>query len=449
MTPTCTVDTSVGPVRGRFRDGVATFLGVPYAAAPLGARRFRPPEPRPRSREVLEADRHGPAAPQPPSRLEAAVGPMGLSRQDEDCLGLAIWSPAAERHDGPRPVLVWLHGGAFLAGAGSQAWYDGDRIARELGVVVVTVNYRLGVLGFLHLPDDDGVPSNLGLLDQLAALQWVQDNIAGFGGDPAAVTVAGQSAGAQSILAMLDHDGAGRVFHRAVLQSAPLGLRPLSPEQAVRRAALVLDELGISGAAGLREVPVAGLLAAQVAVSRREARPLHLGPPFQLVADDVVVPTDLLAPRGHAVPVVLTATEHEADAFTVPDPRVRAMTAADVRAALHPLFGESTDDRLAKQDPDAGPARVASDLVTAHYFHDDLEPLARRLRDRGAPVSTVRFTWHPPGSPLRAAHCIDLPFAFDTLDAWRDSPLLHGASPEELRQRACSLTALRRVLFVG
>ena len=373
---------------------------------------------------------------------------MGLTSQDEDCLTLNIWVPTGERPARPLPVVVWLHGGAFVAGAGSQAWYDGARLAAGLGVVVVTVNYRLGVLGFLHLAGE--VPANLGLLDQVAALRWVRANIAAFGGDPARVTVAGQSAGAHSILAML-HDGevAGRLFRRAVLQSAPLGLRPLAPEQAHRRAGLVLEELDTTPA-GLRDLPVAALLAAQDAVFRREGRPLQLGPAFQLVADDVTVPADLLTPTASDVTVAVTATEHEADAFTVPDPRVRAMPLADVRTALRLVLGESTDERVAEQsqrDAGATPARLASDLVTAHYFHDDLEPLVRRLRGQGVPVGTDRFTWHPPGSPFRAAHCIDLPFTFDTVDAWRDSPLLRGVGIDELRERARSLRSLRHDLL--
>lgn len=174
------VETTTGRVRGK--DG--TFRGIPYATA----KRFeapQPPMPWTGVRDALEA---GPAAPQPASRLEHALGPMPLP-QSEDCLTLNVFTPSTS---GSRPVLVWIHGGGFSSGSGGQVWYTGARLAREADAVVVTLNYRLGALGFLAL---DGVPPNLGIADQLAALEWVRDNIAAFGGNPAEVTLGGQSAG--------------------------------------------------------------------------------------------------------------------------------------------------------------------------------------------------------------------------------------------------------------
>ena len=372
---------------------------------------------------------------------------MGLTSQDEDCLSLNIWVPTGERPARPLPVVVWLHGGAFVAGAGSQAWYDGARLAAGLGVVVVTVNYRLGVLGFLHLAGE--VPANLGLLDQVAALRWVRANIAAFGGDPARVTVAGQSAGAHSILAML-HDGrwpdgcsgarSSRV-HRwgcgRLRRSRPTGV----PGSCSRSSTPRPPDSGTCRwpRSSLPRTPSSGGRGAH----------FQLGPAFQLVADDVTVPADLLTPTASDVTVAVTATEHEADAFTVPDPRVRAMPLADVRTALRLVLGESTDERVAEQsqrDAGATPARLASDLVT-RSARGILEPLVQHIRGQGVPVGTDRFTWHPPGSPFRAAHCIDLPFTFDTVDAWRDSPLLRGVGVDRLRERAHSLRSLRHDLL--
>ncbi len=432
------VETTSGALRGRIEDGLAVFRGVRYAAPPVGPRRFRPPEPPPRPSGVVDVTRPGPSAPQPPSRLAAALGPMRMPEQHEDCLNLNIWAPATAA--ARLPVLVWLHGGAFLAGSGAQTWYDGARLARSHGIVVVTVNYRLGALGFLHLPTADGWTANAGLHDQLAALRWVRDNVAGFGGDPAQITLAGQSAGAQSILALLRYDRSVAPFDRAILTSAPLGLAPLTPEEAGRRAELLLSTLGLAPARyeRLTTVDTATLVAAQVAVNGNLARPLQLGPAFQLVADDDLVPADLLDPGPTGREVVLTATAHEADAFTVPDPRIQAMDRAAVEAALRPLLGDATGDRYAahsRRHPSSAPSRIAADLTTDHFFHRDLEPLAATLRAGGNPVHTHRFDWHPPGSPLRAAHCIELPFLFDNLDAWHGAPILDGADPTELTSR--------------
>jgi para-nitrobenzyl esterase len=435
------VQTSSGRVRGRIRGDVAAFLGVPYAEPPTGERRLRLPEPCSAAPGVLDAAAFGPAAPQPPSRLGAVLDPMGLPGQDENCLNLNVWTTARPGAVPVRPVLVWLHGGGYLAGAGSQPWFDGTRLAREHGLVVITLNYRLGALGFLYLPGGEGEEpvANLGIHDQLSALRWVRDNVAAFGGDPGQVTLAGQSAGGQSVLAILHrHDPADPLYRRAVIQSAPLGLRPLVPAEALDRTGLVLEELGIAdgGYARLRDVPTASLIAAQSAVERRLARPFQLGPAFQLVADGFL-PGQLLTPRASSIEVTFTATENEADAFTVPDPRVQAMERPDIESALRALLDDpaSAYAEHAHRHPALAPPQIASDLVTRHFFHQDMRLLAAHLRARGCRVRTHRFTWHPGNSPLRAAHCIELPFEFGNVDSWRDSPLLRGASEDALAEQ--------------
>jgi para-nitrobenzyl esterase len=199
------VHTPNGTLQGLVSDGVTRFRGVPYATA----ERFAPPVPAPAWSGVRDATSHGPIAPQPPSRLRTAMGDYQRP-QAEDCLTLTIATPSTE---GARPVIVWLHGGAYLSGAGSLDWYDGGPLARDGDCVVVGVNYRLGALGFLKLLGL--AEGNMGLLDMLAALRWVRDNIAAFGGDPARVTVMGQSAGAHAIMLLLTMEESARQFcHR-------------------------------------------------------------------------------------------------------------------------------------------------------------------------------------------------------------------------------------------
>src|SRR5829696_8437568 len=214
MSPEPTVRTTSGAVRGRNRDGVHAYLGIPYAAPPFGPRRFGAPQPPQPWDDVRDATAYGPTVPKPPY-----VPPYDLLLPEpvipgEDCLNLNVWTP--DPGGAGLPVFVWVHGGAFVNGSGAVPVYDGAAFARD-GVVCVTVNYRLGVEGFLHFADDG--PANRGLLDQLAALRWVQDNIAAFGGDPARVTVGGESAGAMSIGCLLAMSSARGLFARAILQS--------------------------------------------------------------------------------------------------------------------------------------------------------------------------------------------------------------------------------------
>ena len=257
------VETRRGPVRGVTEGGLAVFRGLPFARPPVGPLRFRPPEPPEPWTAVRDAARFGPSA----SQNGALVGPLmslGISRTGEDCLYLNVWTPAADR--GRRPVLVWIHGGAFILGSGSQMLYNGAVLARRGDVVVVTINYRLGALGFLRLRDRFGerlpATGNEGLLDQVAALQWVRDEIAAFGGDPANVTIFGESAGAMSCATLLGVPRARGLFHRAILQSGAANY--LWPrDTASRLADRMLADLSVSSPEELRAAAPARLLAAQ------------------------------------------------------------------------------------------------------------------------------------------------------------------------------------------
>ncbi|MFC6881693.1 carboxylesterase/lipase family protein [Actinomadura yumaensis] len=419
-------ETAAGRVRGAAAGPVTAFRGIPYARAD----RFAEPRPVRPWPGVRDAAAPGPAAPQPASRLERVMGPFQMP-QAEQCLSLNVWAPPGQG----RPVLVFLHGGGFTSGSGGADWYDGAELAAAGDLVVVTANYRLGVLGYLRLPPVS--EGNLGLLDQLAALEWVRDNIAAFGGDPGNVTVAGQSAGAQSILALLSGRRAGGLFQRAILQSTPAGMLPDTPDAAERTGRLLLDELGLDPGqeAALTDVPVADLLTAQGAVAQRAAAPLSPVPPFQLIADGELVAGDPVEVTGaraaDGVQILMGTTRHEAAAFFADNPRTRALSQEDLTEIATRWFGDP--ERAAPGGRTT--TEIVVDMVTDQMFREPAHRLARLLTDGGAAPWLYRFDWHPPHSPYGACHCIELPFVLGTAAAWREAPMLDGDPPPELVRR--------------
>src|SRR3954452_17800325 len=260
-------ETTAGRVAGLEEEGVCVFKGVPFAAPPVGELRFRPPQ------RVAPWDGVRPAtewtkwAPQPPPARGAGIGGEDVGF-DEDCLTLNVWTPSADA-SAQRPVMVWIHGGGFTTGSGGGVLYRGDRLSLNGDVVVVTINYRLGALGFATHPDlrdeETGVCGNWGLLDQIAALRWVQDNIAAFGGDPSNVTIFGESAGGMSVSVLLGTPAAKGLFHKAIAQSGGAGLLPL--EHAASTTEKLVADLGVDSVSALRGVPVDELLAAQSAIA--------------------------------------------------------------------------------------------------------------------------------------------------------------------------------------
>ncbi|MER7450626.1 carboxylesterase family protein [Nocardia beijingensis] len=372
------VHAPAGTLRGVISGPVTAFRGIPFGRAA----RFAGPGPATTWNGVRDALRPGPASPQPRSRLERVMGPGSALDRSEDCLALNVWTPGGAG----LPVLVWLHGGGFSSGSGAESWYDGSLLAERGRMVVVTVNYRLGALGYLYLGPEFG-PANVGLLDQIAALRWVRENIAAFGGDPRRVTLAGQSAGALSALALLRNpDGAG-LFRQVILHSTPTGVPPYAPAEAAGIGQQLLEALRLhpDKADRLRTVSIGRLLAAQGELARRRAVPLDVTPPFQLVAADGVS-ADPVAGLPDDVPMLVGTTRDEARAF-FPD----------------------------------GPAEL-----TERFF--GLDGLCTRS------AFAFRFDWSPPGSLFLACHCIDLPFVFGRLAAWRAAPMLDGANLADLRR---------------
>jgi para-nitrobenzyl esterase len=247
-----------GRIVGVRVEGACVFRGVPYAQPPVGPRRFRPPVECEPWDGVRDARDFGPIAHQFPTDLEEMQGRMDLA-QSEDCLTLNIWTPEPDGER--RPVMVWIHGGAYLNGTGAAEWFDGTSFATRHNVVLVTINYRLAVFGYLHLaglsPQEVG-SGNSGLLDQIAALRWVADNIASFGGDPGNVTVFGESAGAMSVGVILGTPQAAGLFHRAILQSGAAS-SVTTADDATAVTVAVMTALGLTpeqkGVTRLRELP--------------------------------------------------------------------------------------------------------------------------------------------------------------------------------------------------
>ncbi|MGW1353286.1 carboxylesterase/lipase family protein [Streptomyces sp. NPDC002409] len=425
-------DTRQGAVRGRTSpDGVTSFLGIPYAAPPFGARRFRepfPPEPR---TGVRDATAHGPTVPHAPYAppFDVLIPDDGI--EGEDCLNLNVWTPAPEPGAG-LPVMVWLHGGAFTNGSGSTSAYDGSAFARD-GVVCVTLNYRLGADGFLRLP---GRPDNRGLLDQIAALHWIRDNIASFGGDPDRVTVFGESAGAMSIGMLLTTGAARGLFRRAILQSGACH-HFLRPSSAALVAARLAEKLGIERTPeALAAVPLPELLPAQVELRAEvsaDPDPARWGEAvLNLMPFEPVRPALALPGPDCGVDLLIGSNAEEYRLFlaptgllpAVPESALLAATAAyglDPAAAL-PVY------RAAR--PDASPGELLAAVATDWFYRIP----AIRLAESVPNSYLYEFGWRSPqfGGALGACHALELPFVFDRLDDPAYAPLLGAHPPRAL-----------------
>ena len=419
-----------GRLQGRAEGAGVVFRGVPYAAAPIGARRFAPPEAAPEWPGVREATADGPIAPQAPSRLRDAMGDF-TAAQDEDCLTLTIWTPGVD--DARRPVLVWLHGGAWSSGAGSLAWYDGGRLAGEQNMVVVGVNYRLGALGYLHVPGIS--PGNLGSLDQIAALRWVAAHIASFGGDPGRVTVGGQSAGAATIGRLIADPAARGLFRRAILQSGGFGRPPLTGAAAADIGEAYVRLLGVDPAAAdaagrLRAMPASRLVEAAGALARARARFADSTPPFMPMVGTAMSQAQLIdgiAEGAAGMEILIGTTREEVHAFYAANPAMAAPPEAMVRACFAEQAGsEDAIEGYRLRRPGGRAMDLLGDLASDLNFTWPSMRLAAAVAARGGRAYAYQFDWAPPGSRFKACHCIELPFVFGSFAAWREAPMLAG-----------------------
>jgi para-nitrobenzyl esterase len=447
------VKTRQGEVRGSFANGVHTFKGIPYAAPPFGAHRLRPPQPVEPWSGVRDALTFGAEPPQlrPDPQTQALVPDPAVP--GEDCLNLNVWSPALGV--ARLPVMIWIPGGMFEAGSGAS--YDGSRFGRD-GVVCVTINYRLGAEGFLYLGDG---AANLGLLDQVAALAWVRDNIAAFGGDPANVTIFGESAGAMSVGTLLSMPRAAGLFRRAIAQSGAAH-QVQSVATARRIGHYFANKLGVQATReAMAAVPVERLLAAQAELKGEllaHPDPERWGDevvtstlPWQPVVDGDVIPAPpidrIAAGAGAHVDVMVGTNTEDWRVFVVASAAIDRITQQILTGpvAVHgyqalAAYGLPVATALAAYRA-AYPGASPGDLLAAVQTDWWCRIPAIRLADAHAtsPAATFmyEFAWRSPAfdGRLGACHALEIPFVFDTLDKGADQmvgPLLGPAPPQRL-----------------
>jgi para-nitrobenzyl esterase len=405
------VETNSGSVEGSAGDGITSFKGIPYAAAPLGDLRWHEPQPAVAWTDVRKADAFGPACIQPSAAMtEASGGDVGP--QSEDCLTINVWTPKPTT-SAKHPVMVWIYGGAYVIGASNLPFYDGTSFAQR-GAVVVSFNYRLGQLGFFNHPaleqERPNGPMNFGLLDQIAALKWVQNNIAAFGGDPGNVTIFGESAGGQSVLALMASPMARGLFTKAVVESS-YGLPEFTRTKAISMGVAIADKVGLSGATAtlsdLRAVPAE-------AFSKLSGPGLSTSP-VPIVGDEVL-PNSILdtfeAGEEAPVPLIIGSNSDEATvavAFGI-DPAKLIEQLGRTAVAVRVLYPGVRDDAV-----------LGRELIRDLVFIAPAQRLAG-LHSRRAPTWRYYFSYTPQvmrqnlewqyGVP----HAGEIPFVFDTLD---------------------------------
>ncbi len=434
-------ETTSGKIRGVMIGGVAAFRGVPYGAPTDGANRFLPPRPPSSWAGVRDALEYVGQAPQSrvgfPQREELAdfAGVADSSPESEDCLRLNVWTPSLDG-GAKRPVMVWLHGGAFSFGSANSLRLQGMRLCGRGDVVLVTVNQRLNIFGHLDLSDTGGAEyaasGNAGVLDMIAALQWVRDNIAAFGGDAGNVTIFGESGGGGKVSTLLAVQSARGLFHRAIVQSGA-AVRLRTRERALQLTDAVLRQLRLSRASfsEVHAVPMPQLLAAiepAIKAIGPSRWPLLDRYPFGPVVDGTLLPRQPFDPDAPSVsadvPLIIGDCTHEASLFLAREDAVwhGTLTEAEMRTRVAVVAGAAADRVMALYQrlmPGATPAQRLIAALTDGQFRVRSSMMAeRKAAQAAAPVWMYSFAWQTPlfDGRLGAPHAIDVPFTFDTLE---------------------------------
>lgn len=428
------VQTESGKVQGLEQGGIDAFLGVRYAAPPLGDLRFQPPA-KPEAWEGV-ADATGYGA--PCMQLYSASGPneSEMTRRiqaifptsteakmdNEDCLFLNVWTPAAG--DGKkRPVMVWFHGGGYAYGSGNWPAYNGRNLAEKGDVVVVTVNHRLNAFGYLNLAEKFGeefaASGNVGNLDLVRSLEWVRDNIAGFGGDPDNVTIMGESGGGSKVSHLMAMPAADGLFDKAVIQSGP-GVFSGKPAEAADYAAKILEAAGVETLDDLRNVR-----SDEIVEAVRKATPadsaMGRGPQFGPIADGTIIPRDPFLPaapeQSRDIPVLIGYNKDEMTLFVAAQPWFGRLTEGTLNA-MTGAMGEQAVAAVAayrKRYPDYSPTHLASIAMGTRFVRGTYLLADQQAKTASAPVYVYRLTWETPigGGMLRTPHTLDIPLMFD------------------------------------
>lgn len=408
---TQTYQTKSGPVVAAVHDDLVAAHGVPFAQA----KRFAAPQAAEAWTEPRDCTKPGALCPQLPFRLEFVLGDVDKNRDfSEDCLLLTVVVPAQSKVSGKLPVIVWYHGGANIAGGADIDIMDPSYLARE-DVIVVSPQYRLGVFGCLEV--EGIIPANLHVLDQIASLRWVHENIEAFGGDPAQVTIMGQSAGGVAVYNLLFADGTEHMYQRAILMSAPLGIIHSSGKDAALTAKRTHELLG--SAATAAEKSTAEILGIQqTIIEEQRARGGTIGfwpawgkHPLPKV-DDINARIEHLAKQKD---LLIGWTADDCMPFVQMSPYGGKIFGL-------PLVGSTIQ-------------YTANKIATNYVFKKGSQDLSRSWAKAGGKSTTYCFEWFPAGSPLRACHCIDMPFIFGNWETWKRAPLVAGPESKEVVER--------------